>query len=138
MQRIRIQPHHWEPIMKRASAIVTDHGGRTSHAAIVSRELGVPAVVGTGRATQALPDGQTVTVSCAEGGRDKDAAPSINSPRATSTAPATSRTAWRTASPGSPPPGGPPPSSYGPVTSRPTSTHASSAAVRSSRSRPTR
>ncbi len=61
----------WEPIMKRASAIVTDHGGRTSHAAIVSRELGVPAVVGTGRATQALHDGQKVTVSCAEGGRGK-------------------------------------------------------------------
>ncbi|MFI8438260.1 phosphoenolpyruvate synthase [Streptomyces sp. NPDC079020] len=58
----------WEPIMKRASAIVTDHGGRTSHAAIVSRELGVPAVVGTGRATEALRDGQDVTVSCAEGG----------------------------------------------------------------------
>ncbi|MET9886153.1 phosphoenolpyruvate synthase [Streptomyces sp. NPDC006430] len=58
----------WEPIMKRASAIVTDHGGRTSHAAIVSRELGVPAVVGTGRATRVLRDGQDVTVSCAEGG----------------------------------------------------------------------
>ncbi|GAA3065727.1 hypothetical protein GCM10020254_06390 [Streptomyces goshikiensis] len=53
----------WEPIMKRASAIVTDHGGRTSHAAIVSRELGVPAVVGTGRATRTLHDGQQVTVS---------------------------------------------------------------------------
>ncbi|MFD0526528.1 PEP-utilizing enzyme [Kitasatospora arboriphila] len=53
--------------MKRASAIVTDHGGRTSHAAIVSRELGVPAVVGTGRATEVLDDGQEVTVSCAEG-----------------------------------------------------------------------
>ncbi|MCX5613235.1 phosphoenolpyruvate synthase [Streptomyces sp. NBC_00047] len=61
----------WEPIMKRASAIVTDHGGRTSHAAIVSRELGVPAVVGTGRATQALRDGQDVTVSCAEGGHGR-------------------------------------------------------------------
>ncbi|MFF9009752.1 phosphoenolpyruvate synthase [Streptomyces goshikiensis] len=59
----------WEPVMKRASAIVTDHGGRTSHAAIVSRELGVPAVVGTGRATRTLHDGQQVTVSCAEGGR---------------------------------------------------------------------
>ncbi|MGW7456357.1 phosphoenolpyruvate synthase [Streptomyces sp. NPDC054797] len=59
----------WEPIMKRASAIVTDHGGRTSHAAIVSRELGVPAVVGTGRATAVLRDGQNVTVSCAEGSR---------------------------------------------------------------------
>ncbi|MER7467262.1 phosphoenolpyruvate synthase [Streptomyces sp. NPDC097981] len=59
----------WEPIMKRASAIVTDHGGRTSHAAIVSRELGVPAVVGTGLATRVLGDGQDVTVSCAEGAR---------------------------------------------------------------------
>ncbi|MFF0410439.1 phosphoenolpyruvate synthase [Kitasatospora sp. NPDC004745] len=57
----------WEPLMKRASAIVTDHGGRTSHAAIVSRELGVPAVVGTGSATAVLADGQVVTVSCAEG-----------------------------------------------------------------------
>ncbi|WP_431682634.1 phosphoenolpyruvate synthase [Kitasatospora sp. KL5] len=57
----------WEPLMKKASAIVTDHGGRTSHAAIVSRELGVPAVVGTGRATEVLADGQPVTVSCAEG-----------------------------------------------------------------------
>jgi pyruvate,water dikinase len=57
----------WEPMMKRASAVVTDHGGRTSHAAIVSRELGVPAVVGTGRATGMLRDGQDVTVSCAEG-----------------------------------------------------------------------
>ncbi|MFI6845247.1 phosphoenolpyruvate synthase [Kitasatospora sp. NPDC050467] len=57
----------WEPIMKRAAAIVTDHGGRTSHAAIVSRELGVPAIVGTGRATELLHDGQEVTVCCAEG-----------------------------------------------------------------------
>ncbi|MDQ4144224.1 MAG: phosphoenolpyruvate synthase [Actinomycetota bacterium] len=57
----------WEPIMKRAAAIVTDHGGRTSHAAIVSRELGVPAIVGTGDATTVLADGQEVTVSCAEG-----------------------------------------------------------------------
>ncbi len=53
--------------MKRAAAIVTDHGGRTSHAAIVSRELGLPAVVGTGDATHRLHDGQDVTVSCAEG-----------------------------------------------------------------------
>ncbi|HSN82830.1 MAG TPA: phosphoenolpyruvate synthase [Polyangiales bacterium] len=57
----------WGPIMKRAAAIVTDHGGRTSHAAIVSRELGVPAVVGTDTATEALEDGREVTVSCAEG-----------------------------------------------------------------------
>lgn len=57
----------WVPIMKRAAAIVTDHGGRTSHAAIVSRELGLPAIVGTGRATQVLHDEQDVTVSCAEG-----------------------------------------------------------------------
>jgi pyruvate, water dikinase len=57
----------WVPIMRRAAAIVTDHGGRTSHAAIVSRELGLPAIVGTGNATQLLHDGQDVTVSCAEG-----------------------------------------------------------------------
>ncbi len=57
----------WVPIMKRAAAIVTDHGGRTSHAAIVSRELGLPAVVGTGNATELLHDEQQVTVSCAEG-----------------------------------------------------------------------
>ncbi|PRX10046.1 UNVERIFIED_ORG: phosphoenolpyruvate synthase [Martelella mediterranea] len=57
----------WVPIMKRAAAIVTDHGGRTSHAAIVSRELGLPAVVGTGDATRLLHDGQDVTVSCAQG-----------------------------------------------------------------------
>ena len=57
----------WVPIMKRAAAIVTDHGGRTSHAAIVSRELGLPAVVGTENATQVLHDEQEVTVSCAEG-----------------------------------------------------------------------
>ncbi len=57
----------WEPIMKIASAIVTNAGGRTSHAAIVSRELGIPAVVGCGNATTALKDGQSITVSCAEG-----------------------------------------------------------------------
>jgi pyruvate,water dikinase len=57
----------WVPIMKRAAAIVTDHGGRTSHAAIVSRELGLPAIVGTGNATQLLHSGQEITVSCAEG-----------------------------------------------------------------------
>ena len=57
----------WVPIMKRAAAIVTDHGGRTSHAAIVSRELGLPAIVGAGEATRILHDDQEVTVSCAEG-----------------------------------------------------------------------
>lgn len=57
----------WVPIMKRAAAIVTDHGGRTSHAAIVSRELGLPAIVGTGTATHVLHDGQDLTVSCVEG-----------------------------------------------------------------------
>ncbi len=57
----------WVPIMKRATAIITDHGGRTSHAAIVSRELGVPAIVGTGNATRVLHDEQEITVSCAEG-----------------------------------------------------------------------
>jgi pyruvate, water dikinase len=57
----------WEPIMKRSAAIITDHGGRTSHAAIVSRELGVAAVIGAGDATSTLTDGQEVTVSCAEG-----------------------------------------------------------------------
>jgi pyruvate,water dikinase len=57
----------WEPIMKRASAIVTNRGGRTCHAAIIARELGIPAVVGTGDATKVLSDGHEVTVSCAEG-----------------------------------------------------------------------
>jgi len=57
----------WEPIMKIAGAIVTDGGGRTSHAAIVSRELGVPCIVGTGIATKTIKEGQSVTVSCAEG-----------------------------------------------------------------------
>lgn len=57
----------WVPIMRRAAAIITDHGGRTSHAAIVSRELGLPAIVGTGNATHLLHDEQEVTVSCAEG-----------------------------------------------------------------------
>lgn len=57
----------WGPILKKAAAIVTDTGGRTSHAAIVSREFGIPAVVGSGNATQVLEDGQVVTVSCAEG-----------------------------------------------------------------------
>jgi pyruvate,water dikinase len=57
----------WEPIMKRASAIVTNRGGRTCHAAIIARELGIPAIVGTGDATRVLIDGDEVTVSCAEG-----------------------------------------------------------------------
>ena len=57
----------WEPVMKRASAIVTNRGGRTCHAAIIARELGIPAVVGTGDATVKLKDGVQVTVSCAEG-----------------------------------------------------------------------
>ncbi|MCC5879827.1 MAG: phosphoenolpyruvate synthase [Idiomarina sp.] len=57
----------WEPIMKRASAIVTNRGGRTCHAAIIARELGIPAVVGCGNATDLITDGELVTVSCAEG-----------------------------------------------------------------------
>ena len=57
----------WEPVMKRAAAIVTNRGGRTCHAAIIARELGIPAVVGCGEATQVLKDGKPVTVSCAEG-----------------------------------------------------------------------
>ncbi|GGI91576.1 phosphoenolpyruvate synthase [Legionella impletisoli] len=57
----------WEPIMKRASAIVTNRGGRTCHAAIIARELGIPAVVGCGDATKVIRDGEPVTVSCAEG-----------------------------------------------------------------------
>ena len=57
----------WEPVMKRASAIVTNRGGRTCHAAIIARELGIPAVVGCGDATEAIKDGVDVTVSCAEG-----------------------------------------------------------------------
>jgi pyruvate,water dikinase len=61
----------WEPIMKRASAIITNSGGRTCHAAIIARELGVPAIVGCGNATQVLSTGQEVTVSCAEGEEGK-------------------------------------------------------------------
>ena len=57
----------WEPVMKRAAAIVTNRGGRTCHAAIIARELGIPAVVGCGDATETIADGVTVTVSCAEG-----------------------------------------------------------------------
>ena len=62
---------NWEPVMKRASAIVTNRGGRTCHAAIIARELGVPAVVGCGDATEVLKDGTLVTVSCAEGDEGK-------------------------------------------------------------------
>jgi pyruvate,water dikinase len=62
---------NWEPVMKRASAIVTNRGGRTCHAAIIARELGVPAVVGCGDATEMLKDGNLVTVSCAEGDEGK-------------------------------------------------------------------
>ncbi|MFK0375748.1 phosphoenolpyruvate synthase [Pandoraea sp. NPDC090278] len=62
---------NWEPVMKRASAIVTNRGGRTCHAAIIARELGVPAVVGCGDATDLLKDGALVTVSCAEGDEGK-------------------------------------------------------------------
>jgi pyruvate,water dikinase len=58
---------NWEPVMKRAAAIITNRGGRTCHAAIIARELGVPAVVGCGDATEVLKDGMMVTVSCAEG-----------------------------------------------------------------------
>ena len=58
---------NWEPVMKRAAAIITDRGGRTCHAAIIARELGIPAVVGCGDATLRLTEGQAVTVSCAEG-----------------------------------------------------------------------
>ncbi len=61
----------WEPILQRASAVVTDHGGRTCHAAIVSRELGIPCVVGTGNGTVRLHTGDEVTVSCAEGDEAK-------------------------------------------------------------------
>jgi pyruvate, water dikinase len=61
----------WEPVMKRAAAIVTNRGGRTCHAAIVARELGIPAVVGAGEATAVLKDGEEVTVSCAEGDTGK-------------------------------------------------------------------
>jgi pyruvate, water dikinase len=58
---------NWEPVMKRAAGIVTNRGGRTCHAAIIARELGIPAVVGCGDATRTLKDGETCTVSCAEG-----------------------------------------------------------------------
>ncbi len=57
----------WDPLLKKAGAIVTNRGGRTSHAAIVARELGVPAIVGTNSATQSIKEGETITISCAEG-----------------------------------------------------------------------
>jgi pyruvate,water dikinase len=76
----------WEPIMKRASAIVTNRGGRTCHAAIIARELGIPAVVGTNDATVTLHDGDEVTVSCAEGDTGKVyRAPCPSSTRGSST-----------------------------------------------------
>ncbi len=68
----------WEPVMKTASAIVTNRGGRTCHAAIIARELGVPAVVGTGNATTTVPDATMVTVSCAEGDSGHVYAGSLN------------------------------------------------------------
>ncbi len=68
----------WEPVMKTASAIVTNRGGRTCHAAIIARELGVPAVVGTGNATSVVPNGTTVTVSCAEGETGRVYAGAVN------------------------------------------------------------
>lgn len=67
---ILVAPHtnpDWEPVMKRVSAIITDQGGRTAHAAIVSRELGLPCIVGCGNASEVLHDGDEITVSCAEG-----------------------------------------------------------------------
>ncbi len=63
----RLTDPDWEPVMRRVSAIVTDQGGRTAHAAIVSREFGLPCIVGTGNATDVLPDGADVTVVCSEG-----------------------------------------------------------------------
>ncbi len=63
----RLTDPDWEPVMRRVSAIVTDQGGRTAHAAIVSREFGLPCIVGTGNATEVLPDGSDVTVVCSEG-----------------------------------------------------------------------
>ena len=58
---------NWEPVMKRAAAIITNRGGRTCHAAIIARELGIPAIVGCGDATETLSEGEIVTASCAEG-----------------------------------------------------------------------
>ena len=61
----------WEPVMKLAAAIITNRGGRTCHAAIIARELGVPAIVGTGNATEKIKDNQPITASCAEGDTGK-------------------------------------------------------------------
>ena len=58
---------NWEPVMKKASAIITNRGGRTCHAAIIARELGIPAIVGCGHATSVLKENEIVTASCAEG-----------------------------------------------------------------------
>ena len=63
----RLTDPDWEPVMRRVSAIVTDQGGRTAHAAIVSREFGIPCIVGSGTATEVLHDGDEVTVACSEG-----------------------------------------------------------------------
>lgn len=68
----------WEPVLKHAAAVVTDHGGRTCHAAIVSRELGIPCVVGAGNATTSIASGEVVTVSCAEGDEGKVYAGRVN------------------------------------------------------------
>src|SRR5512138_671403 len=57
----------WDPVLKNSAAIITNKGGRTSHASIVARELGVPAIVGCGDATEKIADGETITVSCCEG-----------------------------------------------------------------------
>ena len=89
----------WEPVMKTAAAIVTNRGGRTCHAAIVARELGIPAVVGAERATSALSDGQTVTVSCAEGDTGKVYSGACRSLRSVSTSAgcrACKRVSWST------------------------------------------
>ena len=82
----------WEPVMKRASAIVTNRGGRTCHAAIIARELGVPAVVGTGNALDRIADGNDVTVSAAP---KATPASSTQAPCPSSAPPPTCRTCRR-------------------------------------------
>nr|WP_031597129.1 MULTISPECIES: PEP-utilizing enzyme [Pseudomonadota] len=67
MTMIRASKPDWEPVMKIAAAIVTSRGGRTCHAAIVSRELGIPAIVGTENTNEVIKNGQAITISCAEG-----------------------------------------------------------------------